>query len=350
MIAAMIALVPFVVNADGTVEIKNITVKEKSDSVVLGAPIVADTEITFDVKFKELNTFVKYEIVLENTDDEDYELVNGTDNSTSDYITYEYEVSDGNTIEPGKEKTVLVTISYKNEVPADMLDDAGMFKETKARSINLVVDDIEVPDTLKVIGIFGILLVVVLIATGIFMIIKNKKGATLIIIGIILLPLSVLATKNFNLKINSVVKVSPGADKYCLIALEDFQLSYHEFEEGTLLNEINEEHVYYHRLVSKEVVECLQDPNTDVYECERMDTGNGLDNNKKQCHSAAERLKGDNPTDQELLAYAEAYNDCEDSYLDGLNNSLIKDASYGCYYAYFPEYVETAEGDPVVDP
>ena len=123
LLISFLLFIPIFVFADeDKIKITNVEVKEKSDDVVVGESLIDGTNIKFDIKFKNVDSFVKYEITLKNDDTEDYELVNKTDTDASEYVTYSYDIGDNSIIEAGKEVKVNITAKYTKEVPADKID------------------------------------------------------------------------------------------------------------------------------------------------------------------------------------------------------------------------------------
>ena len=62
---------------------------EKSDDVLVKDPVINGYRIDFDIKFKNVGDFVKYRIIVNNKDSEDYTL-SPSDRSDNNYISYEY--------------------------------------------------------------------------------------------------------------------------------------------------------------------------------------------------------------------------------------------------------------------
>ena len=97
LIIVLLGIMFLPVYAAENVNIESIELDSKSDT----AEIITDASysglsIKFDLKFKEVNDYIKYKIVINNPTNEDYEL--SENNNNSNYIKYEYSYDDGNKI------------------------------------------------------------------------------------------------------------------------------------------------------------------------------------------------------------------------------------------------------------
>ncbi len=329
--------IPFMVKAEGKVEIKEVKLLEKSDSVVVVDPEVNGISINFDVKFKEINTFAKYEVSVVNNSNEEYDLVVNDEGLSSEYIKYQFNVDGEKTIKKGEEKKITVTITYISEVPEEQLDDAGMFQEKKDNGFEIVADAIRVPDTLKIASIVSLIIVGALIIAGFVLILKNNnKGAALLIVGIITIPFIVSAANEIKLVINTNVKVTNGISRYCVVSLEDYMFSYHEFEDNaTLLSITNatqtDQPSYTFEFTNKDELECFAKGDFSVCESKRTKDKNRL--TYESCMEAAD--SDSNPDNARKLCQIELFN--------SNSEEMIKDASYGCYSIEYLTNVQNNE-------
>ncbi len=360
---------PFVVKAqeENKVKITNVELDSKSETVVVGEPTIEGVSIKFDLKFKEVNQFAKYKVTLKNDDTEDYELVSEKDTDTSTYITYEYEIDGESIIKAGEEKIIYVTATYTKEVPASELDDAGMYKESNASSIELVSGSLEVPDTLKNAGIVGILVILALIVAAIIMIAHNKETSMmLLIMALVLVPFTADALKQIKINVSAEIKIVPGESKFCLLSEENYTVipdpdepiggdifsaprfslfknklgvikynpysnlikNYLSYNDGETFENYryNGYRIYVDDFFNTNQLACLDIE--DIYERDSCFLDN-LEPDIKPCFEQAV-YPGDDASDEELDAYRakiiECYNLRGEKYYP-----VIKDASYGCY-------------------
>ncbi len=364
LILILLCMFPFVVKAqeENKVKITNVELDSKSETVVVGEPTIEGVSIKFDLKFKEVNQFAKYKVTLKNDDTEDYELVSEKDTDTSTYITYEYEIDGESIIKAGEEKIIYVTATYTKEVPASELDDAGMYKESNASSIELVSGSLEVPDTLKNAGIVGILVILALIVAAIIMIAHNKETSMmLLIMALVLVPFTADALKQIKINVSAEIKIVPGASKFCKIEVpkevilnaspkeaSDANLgmpklgtssntvSYEEFVDGeTFAEHYDTENGYNYEVFDfykPEVLECYS-----KYVDDELDSC--IEENKlypesyTTCLNRVPRPSDDAGNDAWNEYYDNQYY-CTNEYKASFGNEKIKDASYGCYDMY----------------
>lgn len=104
-----------ITKANPNVTITDIKLIEKStNATVLKEPIGNNLNINFDLDFKELNAYVKYEITIENNDAVDYQISSDTSFNNSQYLSYEYEVTD--ILKAHSQTKVNIIITYFNKI------------------------------------------------------------------------------------------------------------------------------------------------------------------------------------------------------------------------------------------
>ena len=148
---------------------------EKSDDVIVKDPVINGYRIDFDIKFKNVGDFVKYRIIVNNKDSEDYTL-SPSDRSDNNYISYEYLYEDNNkVIVSGARKALIVVITYNKEIPDNLFKD-GVYSDTHSTSLSfynnrLPEEQIDNPKT----STASILLIIMAVALS-FIIILLKKN------------------------------------------------------------------------------------------------------------------------------------------------------------------------------
>ena len=206
LIIVLLGIMFLPVYAAENVNIESIELDSKSDTTeIITDASYSGLSIKFDLKFKEVNDYIKYKIVINNPTNEDYEL--SENNNNSNYIKYEYSYDDGNKIiEKNKKSIIYITIKYNKEVTENLFDDEGNFIETNNLVINLGGEDIINPNTGNFNPIIYILILLLLLFV-IYIITKSKKILNIFIITILLLPISIYAIEKLQIKIESKIKI-----------------------------------------------------------------------------------------------------------------------------------------------
>ena len=209
LIILMMCFVPKVYAADG-VAIESVDVDSKSADAVIVSPATFDgLSVKFDIKFDNINDFVKYKLVIKNSTDTDYELTEST--SSSSYITYEYGYEDGSKVlTANSSKTMYITVKYSTSVPIAQFT-SGNYTETKSFTINLDdgTDEITVPSTSDGLYCYLVLLIGTLVfSIALLKLTKNKKFLVLIIASMVLIPIDIHAIVQLKLIVESKVEIN----------------------------------------------------------------------------------------------------------------------------------------------
>ena len=277
---------------------------EKSDDVIVKDPVINGYRIDFDIKFKNVGDYVKYKIIVNNKDSEDYTL-SPSDRSDNNYISYEYLYEDNNkVIVSGSRKALIVVITYNKEIPDNLFKD-GVYNDTHSTSLSFYnnrlpeeeMKRIENPKT----GTASVLLIMltILLSFMISLVLSNRKVKRYLNIFILFLlllsPLMVYAISNLFITINSKVEVVQASKKVC------FYNGDYYYEEDVVQGESPSEFIA--RVTStKDVISFY---NKEIIDCFR--------NNYS---------KGDTNVCLELL----------NNYNTNLDDSIIKTKEEGCYY------------------
>ena len=208
-------LIPTVVFAEEKVEIKSITFLEKSENTKINTEASTDGEkINLDLTFYDKNDYATYKIIVYNPTNTGLYINDSYFNKDIEYVYYDFIYNDDNNIvKAGEEKEVLLKVSYKKEI------DKSYFRSGQYdASINepLILSDklINVPNTLKNLGILGICILLILIPcviTALYILLKNNKysGVNILIIGLllILVPKSADALLRIDIPVDSKVLI-----------------------------------------------------------------------------------------------------------------------------------------------
>ena len=127
------------VSAHDTIfEFTKIEVKEKTDGVEVNDVSINDGALTNDIVFTNKDDYIKYNLYIKNTSEENYIIKSIEDNNESEYLEYIYNV-DNIKIVPGEEKIIEMQIKYVEE-----LVDYTISDQTVNLSITYIKDDGEI--------------------------------------------------------------------------------------------------------------------------------------------------------------------------------------------------------------
>ena len=195
----IILLFPLTCFASGEVEVKSISLLEKSDNTKVNTEASTDGEkINLDLFFYDVDDYATYKVVVKNTTNTNLFINDDYFNKDKENIKYYFDFLDGsNIVKAGEEKTFNIKVIYEQEV------DKSLFKNSNYdASLNepLILSDklVNVPNTLKNLGILGIcisIIAVLCFATLIFILFKNKRntGLNILLIGFLLLMIPSLS-------------------------------------------------------------------------------------------------------------------------------------------------------------
>ncbi len=202
---------PLFVNAetcdDECVKVESITFKEKSDETTeVTEAKIEDNKIVLDLNFMEVEDYVKYEVILTNDTDKNYDVSNYAP-SSDNAISYKIEALDGdNTIKPGETKGVYLIVTYDTR-PDTFVEGAYSKKEDVSLKV-LVTGEVINPETGNRLFIIA---VTVCIGSFIILIIFNRKLKVLnsipMIIVLVMIPIYVYATCYCQIDIDSNITI-----------------------------------------------------------------------------------------------------------------------------------------------
>ena len=206
------------------VTIKSVDLINKSENTKIQSEAYTDgVKLFIDLVFHEKNDYATYKIVLKNNTNSSLYINDSIFNENKDYIYYEFDYLDGNNIlEANEEKEFNIKISYKKEV------DNELFRNGKVSLNNtdpLILSDklMGIPDTLKNLGVFGIILLAIVlinIVVGLFLLFENKKtiGLSVIILGLLILiiPNSANALLQVDIPIRAKISIKKVKETNCM--------------------------------------------------------------------------------------------------------------------------------------
>ena len=215
----LLLFIPFIVLAKDDVEIKSITLLEKSEDVTeIENAKYEGLKINFSLRFKNKDDYAKYKVILKNNSDKDYEIDNQTTFNEGNFVKYEYLVdNDIKVLKNNEEITMYIVITYYKEVGANRFVN-GVYSENNNASIelsNMVIDEGEKnvisfvtnPETSSNEMII-LLVVSTIMCALIILIIKNTKIKMYMLIFVLLLtPILTYALEKLKIEVESYVEI-----------------------------------------------------------------------------------------------------------------------------------------------
>ena len=208
---------------DSKVTIKSIDLLNKSDNTVIESEAYTDgIKLFMNLTFYEKDDYATYKVVLKNNTDTGLYINDSIFNENKDYVYYEFDYLNGdNILGPKEEKEFNIKVSYRKEIDTDLFRNGVAVLDN---SDPLILSDklIGVPNTLKNLGIFGIVLlsiVVIALVIGSFIIFKNKKsvGLTVVVLGLLLIiiPNSANALLQVDIPVKAKVSIKKAKETIC---------------------------------------------------------------------------------------------------------------------------------------
>ncbi len=217
----LLLLVPFMVKAE--VKITSVELVDNTKNLeVEKNPSFKDLTINFNLKFANKDEFVKYKAILKNDTKKDYEIEDGEKFNEGKFIKYEFalENKDNKVIKAGEERTMLITITYVEEVSPELFVN-GKYQEKNEMTINLSNNDQQ--DNPKTnIGLIVAIATIIAIASFLLLIYSRHKlyHFTIPLLLILLIPVVIYALEKITVEINANIEIEPSEQKtfiqYCL--------------------------------------------------------------------------------------------------------------------------------------
>jgi surface protein len=212
-------LFPLMVYAENKIEIKSINFLDKSENTKIIEEASTDGDkISLNIEFFDVDDYASYEVVLYNPNDVRLYINDDLLELNDEHISYIFNYDDNNYIEPKIKKTITFKVFYKTEI------DKSLFRSAKYNASGIsflpLSDNINIPDTLKNLGLPTIILMIIvvfnLIIGLILLIINNKKTPiSILIICILLLPLIANAKEFIKIPIDNKIVVKLIKENPC---------------------------------------------------------------------------------------------------------------------------------------
>lgn len=246
------------VYASDGVTIKSIDLVDKSINTTEASKAKANgLSMDFDLKFKEVNDYAKYKIVVENKDSKDYKISVDSNFENSKYISYKYDNAD--ILKANSDTEFYVTVTYNKKLDESNYVD-GKYSEKNSAVLKLS-DGVNNPKTFN--NSWSLIILVVMCVTLIFLF-KNRKNRglnALVLFSLLSVPLFVKAIDYLKITVNSNVVIEKGysvgyniegfikaseVDNYDLSQAERYTVVYSDS-----VSEDNK-YVYYYNILYKE--------------------------------------------------------------------------------------------------
>ncbi len=221
LLLLLILFIPFMVNAEDETNEEELTIEkiefvEKTDDAeIIEESTFEGKKINLNIRFNNINDYIKYKITLKNNTDKDYDI--NSEQDLTEYVKVGFEPlsEDDNVLEANSTKEVYFIISYYKEVPVEnfLVSNSYTTEDVKTIEFNIKEDKIIVegknPYTKTALPIVLTLLAISGIAT-ILLIVKKKSIKAFVIVavlGIITIPLTIYALEQMSIEVESKIEI-----------------------------------------------------------------------------------------------------------------------------------------------
>ena len=246
------------VYASDGVTIKSIDLIDKSINTTEASKAKANgLSMDFDLKFKEVNDYAKYKIVVENKDSKDYKISVDSNFENSKYISYKYDNAD--ILKASSDTEFYVTVMYNKKLDESNYAD-GKYSEKNSAVLKLS-DGVSNPKTFN--NSWSLIVLVVMGVTLIFLF-KNKENRglnVLILFSLLSVPLFVKAIDYLKITVNSNVVIEKGYSVDYAVAgfikaseVDNYDLSHADRYATVYSDSVSEDnkYIYYYNILYKE--------------------------------------------------------------------------------------------------
>ena len=198
--------------ATKNIEVKDISVKDKSGTITVVDPVLVSNEVTSNITFNQIDDFVTFELTLKNNESEKYKVISVTDNNDNENIKTEYSFSE-DYMNTGDESKVTIKLTYKNKLlNVDQISLNNLTIKISLANEDGKEEEIIINPTTGD-NIFHYLVLLIIALTGLILIAKRKKikgikiGNLLLIFTIIMIPFAAIAKEQYeiNIKFNDII-------------------------------------------------------------------------------------------------------------------------------------------------
>lgn len=197
----------------------NISVTDKSSTIIVSNPSLNNGEITNNITFNEVNDYVVFELVIRNSESDKYKIESIKDNNTNKnlVISYDYSKEYFN-----GEKKIKIKMLYKNKLINQEKISLNDIKITlnlindKGESQDIIINNPTTGDNILMYMIFLILAI-----TGLIFAVKKtrvngiKVGSIVILISMLTLPFAIFAYEKYEVNIKFTdIEIKGEFEKY----------------------------------------------------------------------------------------------------------------------------------------
>ena len=230
---------------DNDIKIKSISLKELNGfSEEVEESTINNNTINLNLKMYDVGDSYTYDIIVENTSNEDYYFTKDSMKLEKDYIEYSIK-NDSKIIPANSEKTVEITIIYKKQIPNNHYTDKNNLL------IPLSDTALENPKTNTSKDFVIIMLLFLLISV---FLINIKKKVLLVFIMFNLIPLVVSASCNVKIDIKIKIEIESKKTLFKTLMSEknsNCMIKYNGSVTDTLRKTESSTNVYFDRCVEK---------------------------------------------------------------------------------------------------
>ena len=216
----ILLFIPCIVLAKNDVEIKSVTLIDKSEEVTeLESAKYNGLKIDFSLKYVNKDDYAKYKIIIKNNSDKDYEIDNQTTFNDGEFIKYEYIIdNNAKILKANEELTMNIIITYYKDIDNSKFVD-GKYTEKNNVSIELSNDNIIDEGEKNIISFVTnpetnsneeiiFIIISTILCILIILSLKNIKTKTYMLIIILLLtPIFVYALEKIKIDVETYIEI-----------------------------------------------------------------------------------------------------------------------------------------------
>ncbi len=195
------------------ISIESLSLEEVSDNVKENKEATASgLTINLNLSMLGVGDMVKYKMIIKNNLNEDFKLDNKNFSINSNYIEYSINFdNNSNIVKANSKKTVYLIVKYKNEVPIETFE-SGPYTENKIVTLDMLSNNIRnIGKNPKTKNHFLYIVLIILIISIISLIFFKKSRKNILLFLIfwlsIIIPISVYAVCEYNIKIESNINI-----------------------------------------------------------------------------------------------------------------------------------------------
>ena len=176
-------------------KISDVSIDSKSQGVDASILSFDDDELNTSITFHNIDEYVTFKLLIKNISSDTYKLKIVSDNSSNNYVDYEYQYDENTSLSPNDTTEVLLKAVYKTELTdLTIRNQNEEFKITfvlEDENGNISTDDINVNTGDNVLLYVNSLIISVVGLIIIF--VRNKRTKKIMVLVLLLVPIGVMA-------------------------------------------------------------------------------------------------------------------------------------------------------------